>query len=188
MLLFITQGRSCVLHSGYAEVRGQHCEVHSLPQWTLMWNIGCHACGVSAYTHWSILPAQALKYLIGKKKVIKVKNNSSKKSILQLQKCPTLLNKFLLFIKVGLRFLTFATGSLEAGHKAEHYSRLLPSLLEVTHYTELDICQLVSLTISEPWSYVCVHSSLLPCVTVSFEIETFHSSGTSISRKISNSK
>lgn len=120
--------------------------------------------GVSTYTHWSILPAQALKYLIGKKKVIKVKNNSSKKSILQLQKHSTLLDKFLLFIKVGLRFLTFATGSLEAGHKAEHYSCLLPSLLEVssTHYTELDICQLVSLAISEPWSYVCVHSSLLP--------------------------
>lgn len=59
------------------------------------------------------------------KKVIKVKNNRSKKSILQLQNSPTLLNKFLLFIKVDLRFLTFFTGSVEAGHKAEYYS--LPS-------------------------------------------------------------
>lgn len=58
------------------------------------------------------MPVQALKYLIGKKKVIKVKNNSSKKSILKLQKSPTLLNKFLLFIKVDSRFLTFFTGSV----------------------------------------------------------------------------
>lgn len=59
------------------------------------------------------------------KKVIKVKNNSSKKSILKLQKSPTLLNKFLLFIKIDWRFLTFFTGSVEAGHKAEYYN--LPS-------------------------------------------------------------